>query len=120
MLAEPTDWELQFDMTAPQYNQTKERRFPVEILEEDPALRPDGVNRSTTTKTVVWIELTSPWEDSMTLRHLTTYASYACLPYALWAVMGGQYDIAALRETHHHTQLKIDHESNGCTSCVLR
>ena len=30
--AEADDWELQFDMTAPQYYQTKERRFPAEIL----------------------------------------------------------------------------------------
>ena len=47
ILAEAADWQLQFDMTAPEYNQTKERRFPVEILGGDPALRPDGVIWST-------------------------------------------------------------------------
>ena len=30
ILAEAADWELQFVMTAPEYNQTKERRFPGE------------------------------------------------------------------------------------------
>ena len=43
ILAEAADWELQFDMTAPEYNQTKEWRFPVEILGGDTALRPSGV-----------------------------------------------------------------------------
>ena len=50
MLAEAADRELQFDMTAPEYNQPKERRFPVEILGGDPVLRPDGVIWSTSTK----------------------------------------------------------------------
>ena len=59
ILAEAADWELQFDMAAPKYKQTKERRFPVEIL-GDPALRPDGAIWSTSTKTIVWIELTGP------------------------------------------------------------
>ena len=45
MLLVAADWELQFDMTATEYNQTK-RRFAVEILGGDPALRSDGVIRS--------------------------------------------------------------------------
>ena len=53
ILAEAAVWELQFDMTAPEYNQTKERRFSVEILGGDPALRADGVIWSRSTKTVV-------------------------------------------------------------------
>ena len=53
----------------------------------DPALRPDGVIWSKSTKTVVWIELTSPWEDNMTLRHSEKHTCY--------------------------TQLKIDCEANG-------
>ena len=32
ILAEAADWELQFDMTPPWYNQTRARCFPVEIL----------------------------------------------------------------------------------------
>ena len=38
ILAEAADWELQFDMTPPGYDQTKERRVSVAILGEDPAL----------------------------------------------------------------------------------
>ena len=87
ILAEAADWELQFDMTAPEYNQTKERRFPVEILGGDPALRPDDVIWSTSIKTVVWIELTSAWEDNMSLWHSEKHMCY--------------------------TQLKIDCEANG-------
>ena len=60
ILAEAADWELQFVMTAPAHNQSKERRLPVEILGGDPVLRPDGVIWSKSSKTVVWIELTSP------------------------------------------------------------
>ena len=37
ILAGAADWELQFDMTALEYNQIKERRFPVEIWAGDPA-----------------------------------------------------------------------------------
>ena len=70
-------------MTEPQYNQTNERRFPVEILGRDRVLRPNGVIWSTSTKTVLW---NSPWEDNMTLQHL---------------------------ENTHYTQLKIDYEANG-------
>ena len=43
ILADAADWQLQFYMTAPLYNQTKERHFLVEILGGDPASRPDGV-----------------------------------------------------------------------------
>ena len=50
ILTEAADWELRFDMTAPENNRTKERRFPVEILGGDPVLRPDAVIWSTSTK----------------------------------------------------------------------
>ena len=86
-LAEAAAWQLHFVMPAPEYNQTKERRFPVEILGGDPALRPDIVIRSTLPKTVLWIQLTRPWEDSMTLRHS--------------------------KKPMRCTQLKIDREANG-------
>ena len=58
ILVEAADWELQFDMTTPAYNQSKERHFPVEIL--GGGLHPDGVLWSRSTKPVVWIELTNP------------------------------------------------------------
>ena len=74
-------------MTAPEYTQTKERHFPVEILTGDLAVCPDGVIWSKSTKTVACIELTSPWEDNMTLRHSEKHTRY--------------------------TQLKMDYEANG-------
>ena len=66
-------------MTAHELNQTKERCFPVEILGGDLGLRPDGVIWSRSTETVVWIELTSPWEDNMTLRHSEKHTRYTQL-----------------------------------------
>ena len=64
ILAEAADWELQFDTRTPEYNQTKEQGFPVEIMGGDPALHSDSGIWSKPIKTVVWIELTSPWEDT--------------------------------------------------------
>ena len=50
ILAEAADSVLQFDLTAPEHTETKERRFPVEIFGGDPSLGPDAViwSRSTT------------------------------------------------------------------------
>ena len=42
-------------------------------------MRPDGVIWSRSTITVVWIELTSPWEDNMMLRHSQKHACYTQL-----------------------------------------
>jgi len=58
---------LQFDLDAPKYQEIKERMFPSEIVEADK--RPDGVLWSCSSKMVIWIELTSPWEEKMTMWH---------------------------------------------------
>ena len=53
------DWRVQFhvnDEGVP----VKERPFPSEIA---------GVIWSMQTKTVIWIELTSPWEENLTKKH---------------------------------------------------
>ena len=68
VLAKAVDWKLMFDINTPEFEQSKERQFPPEIL-ACPGSRPDGVIWSCSAKTVIWIELTSPWEDNMTLRH---------------------------------------------------
>ena len=81
-------------MAVPEYNQIKKRRFPIQILGGDPELRPDGVIWSTLTKTVVWIELTRPWKDNMTLLHSDKHTCY--------------------------TQLKIGSEANGWKVHELR
>ena len=75
-----------FDINAPEFQQSKERPFPPEIL-ACPGSRPDGVIWSCAAKIVIWIELTSLWEDNMTLRHHEKLGRY--------------------------NQLKIDCESHG-------
>ena len=75
LIAQATDWKLMFDMNVPEYEQRKERPFPPEIVPFAPN-RPDGVIWSCSTKTVIWIELTSPWEENMTLRHEEKHTRY--------------------------------------------
>ena len=67
LLDQASDWQLQFDLDAPEYHQIKERMFPSEIVEADK--RPDGVLWSCSSKMVIWIELTSPWEENMAMWH---------------------------------------------------
>ena len=56
------DWKVQFDVNDGGVS-VKERPFPSEIaVVSGPGSRPDGVIWSMQTKTVIWIELTSPWE----------------------------------------------------------
>ena len=58
LLDQASDWQLQFDLDAPEYHQIKERVFPSDIVEA--GKRPDGVLWSCCSKMVIWIELTSP------------------------------------------------------------
>jgi len=86
VLEKASDWKLLFDVTAPTYGQTKNQAFPAEIM-AFAGKRPDGVIWSMRSKTVIWIELTSPWEDNMPGRHEF--------------------------KMHHYNQLRIDCESKG-------
>ena len=70
-----SDWKFQFDVHAPELSQSKNKMFPAEILETSEH-RPDGVIWSSSTKTVIWIELTSPWEENMSLRHFEKKNKY--------------------------------------------
>ena len=74
LLATASDWKLLFDIDAPQYEQKPNEMFPPEIAASTD--RPDGVIWSRKTKTVVWIELTSPWEENMTIRHFEKLSRY--------------------------------------------
>ena len=74
LLATASDWRLLFDIDAPQYKQKLGELFPPEITASTD--RPDGVIWSRKTKTVVWVELTSPWEENMTIRHFEKLAKY--------------------------------------------
>ena len=62
VFGEGDDWKVQFD-----YENEDEMciAFPPEIaIVSGEGSRPNGVMGSMETKTVVWIELTSPWEDN--------------------------------------------------------
>ena len=68
VLAKAVDWKMQFDITAPAYDQSKERMFPAEILVQS-GKRPDGVIWSCSSRTVIWLEVTSPWEENVSMQH---------------------------------------------------
>ena len=91
ILPQASDWRLKFDLDAPAFGQTKAPHFPVEITMTGDI--PDGVIWSASTKTVVWIELTSPWEENMTTWHDQKKSNY--------------------------NQLKIDCEAQGWTVHAL-
>ena len=60
---------LQFDVNDEGVS-VKERPFPSEIaVVSGPGSGPDGVIWSVQTKTVIWIELTSPWDENFTKTH---------------------------------------------------
>ena len=86
VLQKASDWKLLFDLTAPTFGQTKNQPFPAEIL-AFVGKRPDGVIWSMSSKIVIWIELTSPWEDNMRGKHEF--------------------------KMQHYNQLRIDCESKG-------
>ena len=59
---------MQFDID--DEGQVKDRNFPPEIpVVTGDGSRPDGVIWSMESKTVIWIELTSPWETNMPKQH---------------------------------------------------
>ena len=74
LLERAVDWKILFDLDHPESNQTKGRMFPSEILEV--SKRPDGVIWSPSTKIVIWIELTSPWEENMETWHFQKKSNY--------------------------------------------
>ena len=67
LFRQSSDWKVQFDfedqdgLSAP---------FPLDIaVVSGEGSRPDGVMWSVETKTIVWIELTSPWEENLRKNH---------------------------------------------------
>ena len=81
VLARASDWKVQFDLDMSE-GMSKQREgvhsdgycislpFPPEIaVVSGTGSRPDGVIWSVSSKTVIWIELTSPWEENMSKRH---------------------------------------------------
>jgi hypothetical protein len=70
------DWKVQFDVGV-EGELVAERPFPSEIaIVSGRGSRPDGVMWSMKTKTVIWIELTSPWEENMKSQHFAKCEKY--------------------------------------------
>ena len=75
LFAKAMDWKIMFDLGV------GKTQFPAEIIETNGGVgsRPDGVIWSMSTKVVVWIELTCPWEDNMSKWHFRKNAKYSQL-----------------------------------------
>lgn len=71
------DWQLQFDVCVKGDGQTKNAPFPPHIVTTKQ--RPDGVIWSDKLKSVIWVELTSPWEENMTKWHFSKHEKYQSL-----------------------------------------
>lgn len=77
------DWKLQFDVCVKNDGQTKNAAFPPHIAASK--CRPDGVIWSDKLKKVLWIELTSPWEENMNDWHFKKLRKYKKLERAVKA-----------------------------------
>jgi hypothetical protein len=74
LLGGAIDWCTLADLDAPEHGHQPNVTFPMEITVSDQ--RPDLVIWSKATRTVIWIELTSPWEENMESQHFTKLARY--------------------------------------------
>jgi len=68
------DWEIMFDLDHKDDGQGKNRPFPPHVAASP--RRPDGVMYSNKLKHVMWIELTSPWEDNFDTSYLRNKGRY--------------------------------------------
>ena len=82
----------------------KERPFPSEIaVVYGPGSRPDGVIWSMQTKTVIWTELTIPWEENLTKKHFEKMDKYNKLAFegkhhgVKWTVVALCVEVGARR-----------------------
>ena len=88
VLARASDWKVQFDLDMSE-GMSKQREgnhsaghrtslpFPPEIaVVSGTGSRADGVIWSMSRKTVIWIELASPWEENMSKRHFEKKNKY--------------------------------------------
>ena len=73
VLSGASDWKVQFDMDVTDGASLEYRTslpFPPEIAAvSGKGTRLDGVIWPLSSETVMWIELTSPWEENMSKRH---------------------------------------------------
>ena len=111
VLAQACDWQVQFDLdmesgSSKSWHKLWHLPFPPEIaVVSGKGSRPDGVIWSTSIKTVIWIELTSPWTENMRKQHFEKKAKYNQLATDLrnpkrnggaWTVYPFQVEISAL------------------------
>jgi len=109
VLAKATDWKVQFDLALGEESR-KERPFPPEIaIVTGKGSRPDGIIWSMETKTVIWIELTSPWEENFKSRHDFKFVKYNQLAIDLregkhfgvkWTVLPFYVEVGARGPVH--------------------
>jgi len=83
LLERADDWKVHADLNAPEYGQMENTLFPPEIVPT--AERPDLVIWSSSIKTVIWVELTSPWEENMEENHFYKKSRYNDLALACQA-----------------------------------
>ena len=78
VLESAQDWKVQFDIDLECVDMPKnDKPFPSEIaIISGEGSRPDGVVWSMETKTVIILELTSPWEENVDKRHKYKMAKY--------------------------------------------
>ena len=111
VLALACDWQVQFDLDmeagcSKNGHKSWHLPFPPEIaVVSGKGSRPDGVIWSSSAKTVIWIELTSPWTDNMSKRHFEKKAKYSQLATDLrnpkraggaWTVYPFEVEVSAL------------------------
>ena len=117
------DWELQFDLQPQDGCDKDECRpkvpFPPHIAAA--SRRPDGVMWSDKLKTVMWIELTSPWEENMTHWYFEKHDKYREIVNAAegngWKVVPLCVEVGARgyinnKWTHMVRALKLDKGAN--------
>ena len=77
VLEQADDWKVEFDLELEDGSSSDGRPFPAEIATvTGVGSRPDGVIWSMSKHVVIWIELTSPWEENFTKRHFEKKAKY--------------------------------------------
>tara|TARA_X000000950_G_scaffold273398_1_gene357148 strand:- start:49 stop:1680 length:1632 start_codon:yes stop_codon:yes gene_type:complete len=117
------DWQLQFDLPQQDGDAKQEcnpnQPFPPHIAST--GRRPDGVMWSDKLKMVMWIELTSPWEENMTTWYFEKHDKYSKIVDAAegngWKVVPLCVEVGARGyindKWHHMTRaLKLDKRMN--------
>ena len=92
------DWELLFDLNFSADGQCKNAPFPAHITASSE--RPDGLMYSDKLKTVMWLELTSPWEENLNKAYIRKKGKYNKLDMqcrdAGWTVIPLYVEVGAL------------------------